>query len=155
MKHLLSILVFLLVGIYATAQTAPAVTPVTKEGPAKGPKMVFENNTVDYGEIKKGSDRVRKAEFVNKGTEPLVIKNARGSCGCTVPTWPKDPIMPGEKGVIEINYDTQRVGPINKTVRIQTNEGEEEYTLYIKGNISAEEEQTLPKQDGNILNPKG
>ena len=62
--------------------------------------------------------------------------------------------MPGEKGTIEINYDTQRVGPINKTVRIQTNEGEEEITLYIKGNISDTKEETLPTSDGSVLNPK-
>ncbi len=153
MKHVLSILAFLLIGSAVFAQTTkPAEQAATAS--TKGPKMVFETNTVDFGEILKGSDRVRKAVFTNKGTEPLIVKTARGSCGCTVPTWPKEPIMPGEKGTIEINYDTQRVGPINKTVRIQTNEGEEEITLYIKGNISDTKEETLPTSDGSVLNPK-
>ena len=152
MKHVLSILAFLLIGSAVFAQTTkPAEQAATTS--TKGPKMVFETNTVDFGEILKGSDRVRKAVFTNKGTEPLIVKTARGSCGCTVPTWPKEPIMPGEKGTIEINYDTQRVGPI-KTVRIQTNEGEEEITLYIKGNISDTKEETLPTSDGSVLNPK-
>ena len=62
--------------------------------------------------------------------------------------------MPGEKGVIEIRYDTQRVGPINKTVSVSTNESEEETRVTIKGNISADEEQTLPKNEGNVLTPK-
>ena len=63
--------------------------------------------------------------------------------------------MPGEKGVIEIRYDTQREGAINKTVKIQTNEGEEEVTLFVKGNISAEHDETVPKSTGNVLTPKG
>ena len=153
MKHVLSILAFLLIGSALFAQTTKPAEQAAQAS-TKGPKMVFETNTVDFGEILKGSDRVRKAVFTNKGTEPLIVKTARGSCGCTVPTWPKEPIMPGEKGTIEINYDTQRVGPINKTVRIQTNEGEEEITLYIKGNISDTKEETLPTSDGSVLNPK-
>lgn len=151
MKSIFSIVFFAFFGLVLNAQTAaPAAAPKS----SNGPKMVFEKTDVDYGEIKKGSDRVRKATFINKGNEPLIIKNARGSCGCTVPTWPKEPIMPGETGVIEINYDTQRVGPINKTVTIQTNEGDEEQKLFIKGNISPDEEETLPKTNGNILTPK-
>ena len=153
MKHVLSTLAFLLIGSAVFAQTTKPAEQAAQAS-TKGPKMVFETNTVDFGEILKGSDRVRKAVFTNKGTEPLIVKTARGSCGCTVPTWPKEPIMPGEKGTIEINYDTQRVGPINKTVRIQTNEGEEEITLYIKGNISDTKEETLPTSDGSVLNPK-
>ena len=153
MKHVLSILAFLLIGSAVFAQTTKPAEQAAQAS-TKGPKIVFETNTVDFGEILKGSDRVRKAVFTNKGTEPLIVKTARGSCGCTVPTWPKEPIMPGEKGTIEINYDTQRVGPINKTVRIQTNEGEEEITLYIKGNISDTKEETLPTSDGSVLNPK-
>ncbi len=151
MKSIFSIAFFMILSFVSFAQnTATAVAPKS----TNGPKMVFEKTDVDYGEIKKGGDRVRRATFVNKGNEPLIIKNARGSCGCTVPTWPKEPIMPGESGEIEISYDTQRVGPINKTVTIQTNEGDEEHKLFIKGNISPDEEETLPKTNGNILTPK-
>jgi hypothetical protein len=63
--------------------------------------------------------------------------------------------MPGERGVIEIRYDTQRIGPINKSVTVTTNESEQESRISLKGNISADEEQTLPKNEGNILTPKG
>lgn len=150
MKNLILFTLGLVLSLSLNAQT-PAQTPA-KTG---GPKMVFENTTVDYGEIKKGSDPKRKAVFTNKGTEPLIIKSARGSCGCTVPTWPKEPIMPGETGVIEITYDTQRVGSINKTVSIQTNEGEEELRLFVKGNITEEHEENVPSNGGNVMNPKG
>ena len=63
--------------------------------------------------------------------------------------------MPGETGVIEIRYDTQRVGSINKTVSIQTNEGDEEIRLFVKGNISEDHEENVPANQGNVLNPKG
>ena len=155
MKNLFSFLLILFCSVVAYSQTTAPAAVAAPFKSANGPKMVFDNLNVDYGEIKKGGEPLRKATFTNKGNEPLVIKNARGSCGCTVPTWPKEPIMPGEVGVIEIRYDTQRVGPINKTVRVQTNEGEEEITLYVKGNISSDEDETVPKNDGNVLIPKG
>ncbi|MEP7196037.1 MAG: DUF1573 domain-containing protein [Saprospiraceae bacterium] len=153
MKNLILLTLGLFLTIGLKAQTPTTATPVTEK--TGGPKMVFENTTVDYGEIKKGADPLRKAIFTNKGTEPLIVKNARGSCGCTVPTWPKEPIMPGETGVIEIRYDTQRVGSINKTVSIQTNEGDEELRLIVKGNITEDHEENVPANGGSVLSPKG
>ncbi|MEO6189306.1 MAG: DUF1573 domain-containing protein [Saprospiraceae bacterium] len=153
MKNLFLLTLGLIFSVALRAQTPVLAAPTTEK--VGGPKMVFETTTVDYGEIKKGGDPLRKAVFTNKGTEPLIVKNARGSCGCTVPTWPKEPIMPGETGVIEIRYDTQRVGSINKTVSIQTNEGEEEIRLIVKGNITEEHEENVPGNGGNVMSPKG
>lgn len=153
MKNILTLFALVLFLGIVSAQTTPAEVPAATK--TTGPHLEWENTVVDYGEIKKGADPLRKAVFTNTGTEPLIIMSARGSCGCTVPTWPKEPIMPGEKGVIEIRYDTQRVGPINKSVSVTTNEGGQESRINLKGNVSADEEQTLPKNDGNILTPKG
>ena len=76
MKQAFSLLAFFLLGTFAiNAQTA-------------GPVMTFQTTTIDYGKIEKGSDKVRKFAFTNTGNEPLVIKSAKGSCGCTVPTYP-------------------------------------------------------------------
>ena len=154
MKNVLTLMILVFAVGFAVSQTT---APATSSSPTKtgGPHLEWDAVVIDYGEIKKGADPLRKATFTNTGTEPLIIKSARGSCGCTVPTWPKDPIMPGEKSAIEIRYDTQRVGPINKTVSVSTNESEEETRVTIKGNISADEEQTLPKNEGNVLTPKG
>jgi Protein of unknown function (DUF1573) len=99
------------------------------------PVMTFKQTTIDYGTIEKGGEPLRKFEFTNTGTEPLIIKNAKGSCGCTVPTYPKEPIMPGESNVIEVRYDTNRVGAINKTVTLTTNEATDTKTLTIKGEV--------------------
>ena len=152
MKTISTLFAFILSLAYVGAQTTPGANTTTKPS---GPHLEWESTVIDYGEIKKGSDPLRKAIFTNTGTEPLIIKSARGSCGCTVPTWPKEPIMPGERGVIEIRYDTQRIGPINKSVTVTTNESEQESRISLKGNISADEEQTLPKNEGNILTHKG
>lgn len=69
---------------------------------AQGPVMTFEVTTIDYGKIEKGADPVRMFKFTNTGNEPLIFKTAKGSCGCLVPTYPKEPIMPGESDYVEL-----------------------------------------------------
>lgn len=86
-----------------------------------GAGMVFEQETIDYGTIEHNADGKREFVFTNNGTEPLVIDSTQGSCGCTVPTTPKEPIAPGAKGVIGVKYATDRVGPFTKTVTITSN----------------------------------
>jgi hypothetical protein len=88
---------------------------------ASAQDIKFESLEVNYGLIEKGADGVRVFKFTNTGTAPLIISNAQGSCGCTVPTYPKEPIMPGEKGEIKVKYDTQRVGQFTKYVTLTTN----------------------------------
>lgn len=125
MKKLLAITVFVLAG-FATAQAQ------------KTAKMEFKSETIDYGEIKKGSDGVRIFEFTNTGDAPLVIEDVKSSCGCTVPTKPEKPILPGETGKIEVKYDTNRVGPIRKTVTVYSNADEPVKALKIKGTVVEE-----------------
>jgi hypothetical protein len=121
-----------------------------------GPVMQFESMEVDYGKIKQNADGQRKFNFTNTGTEPLVIKNARGSCGCTVPTWPKEPIMPGESAAIDVKYDTNRKGPFSKTITITTNEAVGTKMLTIKGEVLSDEiDKPVPASKPNILNGNG
>lgn len=132
MKNLILTLGLALLGTMAIAQD---------EAPAKkGPIMSLESLTVDYGTIEENAEPLRIVKFTNTGEEPLIITNARGSCGCTVPQWPKQPIMPGETSQIEIRYDTKRVGPFNKTVRITTNENNDGHTITVKGKVVKKEE---------------
>ena len=86
-----------------------------------GAVMTIDKDVHDYGEIEKGADPYCEFLITNTGNEPLIISNAKGSCGCTVPTWEKEPIMPGESSVMKVKYDTKRVGPINKSVTITSN----------------------------------
>ena len=122
----------------ATAPVKASPAPVAAGGSSSKAGMKFETDVVDYGTIKQNSDRVRHFAFTNTGSEPLIIKNAQGSCGCTVPTYPKEPIMPGQKASIDVNYDTNRVGPFTKTVTLTTNaDGQETKVLTIKGVVEA------------------
>lgn len=116
------------------------------------PEIAFEETVVDYGTIEQGSEPYRTFNFTNIGGAPLIIKNAKGSCGCTVPEWPRKPILPGESDEIKVRYDTNRTGNFRKTVRLTTNAGEESVVLTIKGEVLKKEEpKTLPVKEGNMM----
>lgn len=89
--------------------------------PASLADIKMDKTTHDYGTIKQGDNGECTFKFTNNGKEPLVITNCVGSCGCTVPQCPKDPILPGKSGEIKVKYDTQRVGGIYKTVTVNSN----------------------------------
>ena len=94
-KLILSVSVVLFAFLASQAQeAAPAVNPNAAE-------MVFEKEIHDFGTFKQGGDGTYLFKFKNTGKEPLIISNAKGSCGCTVPSWPKEPIMPGKSGEIK------------------------------------------------------
>lgn len=96
-------------------------------------KLEFKTEIIDYGTIEKGADGVRVFEFTNTGNAPLIISNVKSTCGCTVPKKPKEPIMPGETGEIEVKYDTNRVNPIRKTITVISNAERPTVALKIKG----------------------
>ena len=103
-----------------------------------GPQIDFERIEHDYGTIDQGGNGKTEFVFTNTGTEPLIISKAKGSCGCTVPTWPKEPIAPGAKASVEVKYDTKRVGPISKSVTITSNSVDQSTALLkIKGTVQA------------------
>jgi hypothetical protein len=110
-----------------------------------GAKLDFKKETHDYGNVKYGGDGSCTFEFTNTGNAPLIISNAKGSCGCTVPSWPKEPIAPGAKGTITVKYDTKRPGAINKSVTITSNAiNEPTKVIRIKGNVLPAPENGTP-----------
>ena len=152
-----SVIVFFLYG-KGYSQEAPVekvqvVNESQKDNP-NAPEVTFENEIHDYGTIKQGANGTCEFKFKNTGKDPLVISNARGSCGCTVPTWPKEPIMKGETGVIKVNYDTKRVGAFTKTVTLNSNAKTDTKVLTIKGVVEASEEnneQAMPLKKSSGL----
>ena len=110
----------------------PAATAPASQADIKFDKMVH-----DYGTIKQSADGGCEFKFTNTGKEPLIITNCQGSCGCTVPSCPKEPILPGKTGIIKVHYDTKRVGPISKTVTVQSNAMSGTQTIQIKGTVEA------------------
>jgi hypothetical protein len=110
------------------------------------PVIVFEKDTIDYGAVAYASDGTRYFTFKNTGKEPLIISEAHGSCGCTIPIAPKEPIQPGQTAQIKVHYDTQRGGQsFFKTVTITSNASDAIKTVYIKGTVLAEGVQTTLK----------
>jgi len=115
------------------AKTTTAVAALPK---VDGAGMVFENETIDYGTVAHNADGNRQFVFTNNGNKPLIITNTQGSCGCTVPTTPKEPIAPGAKGVIGVKYATDRIGPFTKQVTVTSNAtGQATKVLTIKGTV--------------------
>lgn len=101
-------------------------------------QIKFRSETIDYGEIAKGSDGIRVFEFINTGTVPLVISDVRSSCGCTIPKKPSGPVLPGKTGHIQVKYDTNRVGPIRKAITVISNADTPTKVLKIKGTVRSE-----------------
>lgn len=107
----------------------------------------FETQEIDYGTVAQGSNGVRHFSFTNTGTAPLVISNAQKSCGCTIPTWPKEPIMPGQSAEIKVKYDTNRPGAFSKYVTITSNDRQTNtHKLHIKGTVVKEAAATPAKE---------
>lgn len=158
MKNIITILLLSLSSAFLIAQTEN-IKPSNMVGTTDneqvadgGPIMTFEKMDVDYGTIEQHGEPLRVLNFSNTGDEPLVIKNCKGSCGCTVPVWPKEPIMPGESAQIEIRYATNRLGKINKTVKVTTNEGDEPHVIKVLGNVlKVEEELSVPESAPTML----
>lgn len=132
MKKLALILVFMLAGFSAEAQT--------------GAKIEFKEETINYGEVYKGVDSGKRTfEFTNIGDVPLIIKDAKSSCGCTIPSFSKEPIAPGKSGIIEVQYN-MNPGPISKTITVESNAVNKEngmVALRIKGTVLVKEEKSI------------
>ena len=126
MKKIFSTLFMALVAVAMTAQQ---------------PVITFSKTEHDFGKIHEEDGRVSvNFEFKNEGMAPLVLSNVRASCGCTTPTWTKEPVEPGQKGSITVTYNPNgRPGRFQKTVTITSNASEATKKVYIKGEV-------IPKQ---------
>lgn len=142
MKKLLSLVAFIIISAATYAQT--------------GPQIEFESDEIDYGTVYKGEDDgIRTIKFTNTGDEPLIINNVKSSCGCTVPSKPKEAILPGKSDTIQVKYN-MRPGSIRKTITIMSNATNHEngvVAIKIKGKVIApenvnvlEKKKSLPSQ---------
>jgi hypothetical protein len=133
------------------AAPAPAPTPApaaAPQAPAVDPdagEFKFKEETHDYGEVPEGPLAEYDFEFKNTGKKPIVINEAHGSCGCTVPSWPHEPILPKQKGVIHVAYTTNgRPGPIMKDVTINSNAKQQPMVLHIRGTVKPKPKDPTP-----------
>ncbi|MAS68534.1 MAG: hypothetical protein CMC43_04285 [Flavobacteriaceae bacterium] len=124
MKQIFLLFFAVALGLTATGQDFAVIT--------------FDSITIDYGTVVKGEDGIRQFRFTNTGTSELEITQVRSSCGCTIPKKPDAPIPPGASDVIEVKYDTNRVGPIRKTITVASNASVPMVALKIKGEVIEE-----------------
>ncbi len=100
------------------------------------PEIAFEKTTHDFGKIQKNGNAETSFEFTNTGKEPLIIDNVRSNCGCTVPKFTREPILPGKKGEITAKYTTtNRVAPFHKQITVFSNAKNPTVILKIKGEV--------------------
>ncbi|MDA8714984.1 DUF1573 domain-containing protein [Flavobacteriales bacterium] len=113
-----------------------AQEPVQVGVASAGPQLTIDKEVHDYGTLEQGAPGGCEFLVTNTGDSPLILNRCKGSCGCTVPECTGEPILPGGSTVIKVNYDTKRIGPINKSVTIESNaKNTRVKTIKIKGTI--------------------
>jgi hypothetical protein len=127
------------------AQTVTTPQAATPAAPAQNPDLSIKFNQEEhnFGNVPEGPSVSYDFEFKNIGKVPIIFSDVHGSCGCTVPTWPKEPILPGKSSKIAVTYSTQgRQGQINKTVTVTSNVGTK--ILKISGNVDKADPAAVP-----------
>jgi len=129
------------VPVGAPPQAAPTTPPVDP----KAGKFKFDEETHDFGNVPEGPLAEYDFEFKNVGKKPITISDAHGSCGCTVPTWPHEPILPKHSAKIHVAYTTNgRQGMINKDVIINSDAQQNPMRLHITGNVTPKPAEAKP-----------
>lgn len=113
------------------------------------PEITFNKKVHDYGTIYQNDDGNCTFAFTNTGKEPVVLSNVRSSCGCTVPKWPRQPVLPGESDTIRVTYATKRIGPINKSITVFSNAQNSPVVLRIKGKVLPPPKDAMPMKEPN------
>ncbi len=121
--------------IYLVLYTFPVLSQ------EKSAEISFKETIIDYGTIENGEDGKRTFEFKNTGNSPLIFSRIFSSCGCTIPKKPEKPILPGQSGSIEVEYDTKRTGMFQKAITVNSNAKTPNVILRIKGEVLPEPEE--------------
>jgi len=147
MKKSLTLLAAFLLSFGFLLAQEPVKTEAATPNP-NAPEITFVKLVHDYGALFLQGDGNCEFEFTNTGKEPLILSSVKSSCGCTVPSWPREPILPGKKESIKVKYDTNRMGPINKTITVMSNAKNSPVVLKITGNIIKNpDDNTIPEKN--------
>ena len=141
-KVIFSFVLFFFAVFSLQAQDVQPATPVDPNAP----EISFDKLVHDYGTVVQNADATCEFKFTNTGKEPLILQKPVSSCGCTVPTWPQEPILPGKSDVIKVTYSTHNVGPISKTVTVTSNAKTSRVVLSIKGTVIAKPADKVPEK---------
>jgi hypothetical protein len=132
------------------AAAKPATTPApAKSSSLKPENMIFSNEVHDFGTVAEGPAADYEFQFKNTGKEPLIIETVHASCGCTTPSYSKEPIAPGKSGTIKASYNTVgRPGPFTKSITVTSNAGTK--VLTIKGSVEKAPTSSVPENNSMI-----
>lgn len=161
-KNFLFLLLLTAVSFAFAQQPKPATeTKKNEQAPTvvtnpNAPVLDFKEESYNFGEITEGPQVTHEFKFVNNGKEPLILANVKASCGCTTPSWPKDPILPGKEATILVTYNTQgRPGNFNKSITITSNATAPSKVIYIKGQVvKVDPAKYVPVEQPSMLTPK-
>jgi hypothetical protein len=146
------IMLVLFVGLLSfNANSQEAKSTAENQG-TNAPAFEFETEIIDYGKIAHSSEGKRVFKFKNVGESPLIITSVKSTCGCTVPKKPSEPIMPGDIGEIEVEYDTKRLGGFSKTITIVSNAATKVKTVRIKGIVLKPDSEDAKKKTAASVN---
>mgnify|MGYP001330773635 CR=1 FL=1 len=140
-KYAINIILFFLLSCNNVSDNSLEIInhPISSDNKEKDliiPVIELDNDTYDFGEIKQGEFIDIEFSLKNTGNAPLLIRNAKGSCGCTVPDWPRNPVDPGSSTIIKVRFNSEgKQGYQNKKVTLITNALPSTRVLTIKGNI--------------------
>ena len=126
---------FIIFCITALSLNGFSQTNESKVEDKKAPIMTFENITYNFGEIEKNSEAICVFKFSNTGKSPLILQQVRSSCGCTVPSWSKEPIKKGKEGEITVKYNTSSVKSFTKSITVNSNAKNTPVRLTITGKV--------------------
>ena len=146
MKYKLHLIVLAMIATVAVScakkeqKSMSIEVPLTSDGKvdtSQLPKFTFINDTYDFGQIKQGEKVSYSFKFKNTGNTPLIISSASASCGCTVPSYPEEPIQPGEESKIDVVFDSNgKMGMQTKTITLVANTIPNTKVLYLRGEIT-------------------
>lgn len=141
-KFLLSFTLLLAFGLTTIAQTSV-------EAPANpnAPLIALDKTTYDYGTMYQKADGNTFFVYTNEGKEPLILSKVKSSCGCTIPKWSRQPLMPGQSDTIKVKYDTKRLGSFHKSITITSNASNPTVILKIQGKVIPEPAETMPTKN--------
>lgn len=143
---ILSVL-FATVLLMSSCQPIEAQETVLAKMEKEASAITFAKASYDFGTIKAGEKVLHDFEFTNTGSTPVVIKDVKTTCGCTVSNFPKEPIMPGQMNVISASFNSKgKSGRQNKVITVLTNTEGESYKVSLIGNVEKVQEATPTAQ---------
>jgi hypothetical protein len=138
MKNLLCTLCLILAGTCANLYAQDAVLAVNKIEASEKSMIEWEQTTSDLGVLTQNVPATAIFTLTNRSDQPLLLKEVKPSCGCTIASYPQEPISPGETAKIKTTYNAKKVGNFQKTIKVHTNLNDTVIPLTLKGTVIAE-----------------